>query len=543
MSLAEPLGYHETTSIKTNYNVYGNEMVSAGVGGDVVLAGFVPLWDATCNRAFWYDQRQAVWERPPLSRYPFGDDGKDTSSNKEQEARYLQFKIQQAQDDYTKLEKFTAQMKTTATARARHLGTLRGKTKGGRTSAPRKAAKAVGRYLENSFAGVSNRRSVKPKVKIETFLKSVPLFSALDEAEFAYLTRVLEHKKYANNQVIISQESIETDNDHLYLIESGIVQVFKSENAPSFNDLNTFAAESSYGRLVNQLTEGDYFGERALLSAKKLRSATVVAVGEVRCYLLHSSSFEKLTKKIDQTPQAKEYSNLDVSHIEVSTLTKHISNFEYVLSLRRKTAGTPEAHVADALINLMTAFSPELSVSDTIRRMTNTLYKIFGCERIGLYYANWDDMELELQPSPDFNNEPLTVKIGQGVVGYCAERCKMVNIPHVNKSFFSDQFEKLGAEINCTIRNVLCCPVMNDDDVVVAVVQLINKKGGAAFSEQDEHVFVSVVEQMAGTLDMRKMEKEIVQHQIPLRSVLNKVRVKVRSVCYLKNLFESILCS
>ena len=169
--------------------------------------------------------------------------------------------------------------------------------------------------------------------------------------------------------------------------------------------------------------------------------------------------------------------------------------------MKARARNPTERKVADALLALVGAFSPELAVNDTIERMLKTLYAVFEVERISLFYVDWSTEELILQVSKDSEIREVRLPMGTGLVGACARSSKVVNVPDVTKDprFFGDMDKKSGFTTRC----VLCCPIFDGEDHTTAVIQLVNKKGGSIFSQDDEDILQSVAEQVG-----RRQNKE-----------------------------------
>ena len=110
----------------------------------------------------------------------------------------------------------------------------------------------------------------------EALLEGVPMLAQLQTYERMNLADALETRIFDDGQCIIREKD---DADCMYFIEKGKVRVTVSDGK---NDQE-----------VSQLTEGEYFGELALVM-KQPRSASVFALGEVKCAYLNVDAFERL---------------------------------------------------------------------------------------------------------------------------------------------------------------------------------------------------------------------------------------------------------
>lgn len=97
-------------------------------------------------------------------------------------------------------------------------------------------------------------------MSIET-LRTVPLFQRLEEVELKKIAAAAVVRSFARNSIVITEG--DTSNS-LYLILSGKVKVFVSD-------------EDGKTNTINQLGAGDYFGELSLIDAEP-RSASVATL-------------------------------------------------------------------------------------------------------------------------------------------------------------------------------------------------------------------------------------------------------------------------
>lgn len=138
--------------------------------------------------------------------------------------------------------------------------------------APRADAREV--LLETEVAGGATVMDAS-LVKILDFMYKVELFQKLDAEEILRLAKAFTHREVLDGERIVSQGE---EGYELFFIEAGTVSVL--------------AIEGSEEREITTLSQGDYFGETALVQ-KAPRNASVVAVGEVRLRVLSRDQFEE----------------------------------------------------------------------------------------------------------------------------------------------------------------------------------------------------------------------------------------------------------
>ncbi|EPZ32488.1 camp-dependent protein kinase regulatory subunit [Rozella allomycis CSF55] len=114
----------------------------------------------------------------------------------------------------------------------------------------------------------------------ESFLKTVPILSSLQQSEIVKIADALEPIEYDNEEVIVEQGN---RGDSFYILVEGEAVVLKRPD----NNLDAEPVE------VNHYKPGDYFGEIALLNDSP-RAATVIAKGNVKCVSLDAQAFTRL---------------------------------------------------------------------------------------------------------------------------------------------------------------------------------------------------------------------------------------------------------
>ena len=134
---------------------------------------------------------------------------------------------------------------------------------------------------EDTDVGVTTRESFlacigydKCNLSIEEIkaLKRVSILRILPSGKFAALCSCLTSEKFADNEIIVKQNS---PGNQLFFIQYGTVEIFQD------------------GVIIRSITKNDYFGERSLLF-DELRTASVIAKGEVCCWTLSKQDFTSI---------------------------------------------------------------------------------------------------------------------------------------------------------------------------------------------------------------------------------------------------------
>jgi len=112
-------------------------------------------------------------------------------------------------------------------------------------------------------------------------LKNIPLFNTLKDKEFKTILENLERIEIKANAVIFEAEDI---GNCLYVITEGEVEVFIDES------------DSSEKIVLSKLSEGDYFGEMALITGEP-RSASVKTITDCKLLKIDKKDFDELIVK------------------------------------------------------------------------------------------------------------------------------------------------------------------------------------------------------------------------------------------------------
>lgn len=127
-------------------------------------------------------------------------------------------------------------------------------------------------------------------------LERVEIFAGLNQQELTALVDSVVTKQCQKNSVVISEGDLA---DSLYLIESGRVKVYCSD-------------KGGKEFIMNTLSEGDYFGELALLDDDR-RSASVRTLENSTFSIIYKDDFNKV---LDERP--------NIAKILIKNLTRRV---------------------------------------------------------------------------------------------------------------------------------------------------------------------------------------------------------------------------
>jgi len=121
--------------------------------------------------------------------------------------------------------------------------------------------------IENCIGGNFSKVTIYNEAL--SVLKQVHLLRGLAPEKFITLTQALKVMHYSDQEAIVTQNN---PGNSFFIIKSGKVNVFKDRIK------------------LRTITKNDYFGERSVLF-NDFRTATVIADGQVSCWMLEKDSF------------------------------------------------------------------------------------------------------------------------------------------------------------------------------------------------------------------------------------------------------------
>jgi len=114
--------------------------------------------------------------------------------------------------------------------------------------------------------------------------------------------------------------------------------------------------------------------------------------------------------------------------------------------------------------------------------------KHLNADRVTLYLVDSEQRTLHSKVvREDGGSIPIEIPITMGIAGHVARTGTTLNVPDAyDVPFFDREIDKNSGY---RTRSVLCMPIKDSKQRVFAVVQLLNKKDGGAFTEDDEKRF------------------------------------------------------
>ncbi len=257
----------------------------------------------------------------------------------------------------------------------------------------------------------------------------------------------------------------------------------------------------STGRVLFEMSDGDFFGEMALIDLHP-RSASVVALGDCEVLSIPANYFDKL---LHQHPQiliniAKELSErLRVSN---EKLLNDFLNYEKEM--------TEQVNKLNYLIEITKRVNSTIHIDELLKIILEIALEITNADRGTVYLV--DELTGEIWSKVLQGNELTEIRLplGKGIAGYVAQTGETINLidAYEDPRFNPEIDRKTGYRT----KTMLCHPIKDKNDKIVGVFQLINKKDGI-FTKKDEEMLDALSIHASIAIQNAKMAQELVNNE------------------------------
>lgn len=330
-------------------------------------------------------------------------------------------------------------------------------------------------------------------MRLKDFLASIPSFSDFSDVQLSVLERKATVRKYSPDSVIFYQGDA---GDYFYIIQSGSVDIYIAETLAQLPD--------NLGTVVNHLTEGCYFGDRALMTSEP-RAATVKTTSATICILFSRPVFEDIISNSSALLGNDANDTIDLSKdLETRSLYKHIEKIQQISATAAAAANssTTNTKLQNILYDLTTAFSPELSMNEVISRMVMSVRLAVKGDRVGLFIATEDRTSMVLKISERSKGIVLPLR---GLAGYIITNNTSINIPDAyNDARFDNTMDK---RTGYRTRQILGVPVLHPlSKQCIGALQINNRSDNShsPFTDADLTILTLAAEQLSELLYHRE---------------------------------------
>ena len=210
------------------------------------------------------------------------------------------------------------------------------------------------------------------------------------------------------------------------------------------------------------------------------------------------------------------FSPLDLSRrIEVMFELSSSSKASSTNLLLRRRAERAEKQL-QAVIKISRTLALTHDKKRLLTLIMDTVTDLMEADRSTLFLIDHENREIVSQFIQKEQNHQLRLPIGQGVAGWVAQTGETVNLIDAYKD---PRFHvKVDQESGYTTRSLLTMPLRTLQGHNIAVIQVLNKKNGQAFTDEDEHLLEAISAQATIFLENAGLYSTLVQKNRELLS-------------------------
>ena len=159
----------------------------------------------------------------------------------------------------------------------------------------------------------------------------------------------------------------------------------------------------------------------------------------------------------------------------------------------------------DTLLKFNALINSSLNILDVLNYAMEWAEEFMNAEASTVYELDEETKELFVRIARGEKKEPvknIKLSLGEGIAGSVANTCQPIVIQDVSKeNAFSDKFDR---KTGFKTRSMICVPLIIRDKPIGAL-QVLNKKSGQAFSNEDLELLTSMSQQIAVAIDNARL--------------------------------------
>jgi len=165
----------------------------------------------------------------------------------------------------------------------------------------------------------------------------------------------------------------------------------------------------------------------------------------------------------------------------------------------------------NALLEVAKALGGEMQLDNLLPVIIQKTTEVMDADRSSLFIYDSETQELWSKVAEGLDAKEIRFPVGVGIAGDVAKTLKTSNIQDAYKDErFNPDFDK---KTNYRTKSVLCMPMLNNEGELVGVVQVLNKKDGGAFDDQDKNLLEALSVQAAVAIQRAQLLEAFVEKQ------------------------------
>jgi signal transduction histidine kinase/putative methionine-R-sulfoxide reductase with GAF domain len=201
---------------------------------------------------------------------------------------------------------------------------------------------------------------------------------------------------------------------------------------------------------------------------------------------------------------------------------------ELTLALRR------EERISRALREVGSALGSTLELDALLELILNKMTELVEADRSTLYLLDEARQELVSRFVVGEQVKSIRMKIGHGLAGSVAKTGKSVR---VRRAYEDPRFERdWDVLTGYKTTSMLAAPLKNNLGRTIGVIQVLNKKAGEEFTDEDEAIVSSLSMQAAVAIDNSRLFLSLIQKNKQLSDTTEQLERRVRDLSLLFDL-------
>lgn len=187
----------------------------------------------------------------------------------------------------------------------------------------------------------------------------------------------------------------------------------------------------------------------------------------------------------------------------------HAAGIPATASAAPETAPLPPAELLAFLAEVSQQLAVSVDLERTLRESSAYVARYLDAEAVSVFLVDAEQGVLECRACQGpVDIVGLRVPLGRGIVGrtVAENSCQMVRDAYADPDFAG----KIDAQTGFVTRSVLCAPLSTAQGVIGAI-EVINKRGGRLFDEDDRIALRLLAAPMALALNIARMAGELVE--------------------------------
>lgn len=257
----------------------------------------------------------------------------------------------------------------------------------------------------------------------------------------------------------------------------------------------------SKGKILMELSEGDFFGEMSLIDLRP-RSASVVALTDCEVISIPANYFDKL---IHLQPQ------LIINIAKTLSERLRTSNDKILRDfLEYEKEVTEQINKLNYLIDITKRVNSTINLDELLKIILEIAIEITNADRGTVYLIDELTGEIWSKVLEGDEISEIRLPIGKGIAGYVAQTGEIINLEDAYKD---PRFNpEIDIKTGYRTKTMLCQPIKDKNGKIVGVFQLINKKEGT-FTKKDEEMLSALSIHASIAIQNAKMAQELVNNE------------------------------